>query len=191
MKVILIDGLVSYPGDRFKQPAITAWDEFFKIADNRVDIAHWYISDGGAVRLSARISSIGESGPDRVTLDRIYVEVKGLFDILDPRFKSESEYSKTVRDYRQWVEEGIVQAFESPRIKKKLQKFIDGKTGNKDFAVVTADMDWGLINDELTLLWTNNKKFTIAVIKERQEPKGRKRYHARKLTPKELKQKGL
>ncbi len=189
MKPIVVDQKVCYPENRLKSAAAKMWSEFFRIVDQRVDVAHWKIGEG-TVKLSARVSSIEEAGPDCVDFDRIFVLVHGISEILNAQLGSESALNKTRNEYRAWVEEGIMEAFHSVRIKNKFDKFIAAKTGNANFAIVSAEMDWGLINDELSLLWTRKKTFTIAVIKGRQKAVTKKR-RARKIRPKELERRGL
>src|SRR6185295_19724704 len=100
--------------------------------------------------------------PDAVDLDRVYVRIGGMFEIFRrifaSKFKSkskpkskaqadaeyEAESNEAHRACRAWVEEGIVEAFKSARIQNKFKKFLAAKTGKKEFAIVTADMDWGL-----------------------------------------------
>jgi len=186
----------TYPNKPFKALAAKAWNEFFAIADETCDVAHWRISAHSAtVRLSPRTSSIDESDPDLVSTERIHILVEGIIEVFKTLPDGDPRLDKAIASFRAWAEKGILDAFESARIAKKFERF---NPDEKNFAVVSADTDWGLHEDELSLLWTNNARFTVARIKSRQSAAAKKRKAAgkrrgqrlRKKSPKTLKKEG-
>lgn len=168
-----IKGQGSYPNKPFKQQAKKLWDEFFKVADDTVDIAHSRIGpDSATVRLSARNSRVDESDPDLAPLEPSIVLIGGIINLLNECGSDVPAQKEISSEFRAWAEEGLLEAFQSSQIKKKFEKF---NPDGKPFAIVTAETDCGLQEDELTVIWKNRRTFTVALIKSRQEAAKKKR----------------
>ncbi len=162
---IVIDKRGEFPKKPFRPLATKAWNEFFRIVTADTDIAHWNVhADSGVVQLSARQTTVDEEGPEWEPPPPIAVVVDGIVERLTevPQRHTDEELHE---HFSKWAERGILEAFRSATISKKFERF--NPEGNS-FAIVSAPLDLGLAEDDLSLLWSNDKKLTVATIKRRQ-----------------------
>ena len=138
----------------FRGIAAKGWNEIFKDFDLANDLAHWFI-DGlsSSVRVTARQIDLNEYAPEWKTSTTVIMGVEGFFETL-PEGKVVPT-KKMILEFTQWVENGILESFNSKRIENKFEKL---GLMDKPFTVVTSRTDAGLAEDELTILWTNDKK---------------------------------
>jgi hypothetical protein len=172
---IVLPKKANYTDKSFKSAATDVWDKFFAIAPPETDVAYWLIeADSATVRLAARNSTIDEDGPSWDTSTPIVILVKGIIDALNEADRSTQE--KLRSEFKQWVEVGLLESFTSSRISKKAQALTP--SGDR-FAIVTTSADEGLTHGELTLLWTNDKRFGLRQIVAHQAKAAARREKAR------------
>jgi len=184
--VVIIEPYGAYPDKSFKAIATKAWNEFFANTTDFVNVAHWMIvADAGSIRLSARRSSVDESDPDWVGYEPIGLCAEGVLELLDcePNLVVQDEIRTA---FRAWVEKGILESFQSARVRKKFEKF---NPEAKGFAIVTSTTDCGLAEDKLSLLYRNSTKVTLAKIRTQQSSAAKKRKAGRKRRGQVLKKK--
>ncbi len=169
---ILLEQRGNYPNKSFKSVATKAWSEFFKLAIDGIDLAHWMIeADSATVRLSGRAGFVDESGPDWEMPKPVVILVDGIIESFETNPHSSDK--KLRKHFRQWVEKGILDSFHSLSVTKKFERF---NPDSKSFAIVTSQTDLGLAEDELSLMWSNDNSLSVAKIKSRQKTaKSRKR----------------
>lgn len=171
---ILLDKHGEFNSKSFKTIAVKIWSEFFKVADKSTDLMHWMV-DGfsSTVRVTGRVIDINEYSPEWETSQPIVAIVDGFLESME---EGETVPNPTLLgEYRGWVEDGIMEAFESKRIEKK---FGDMGLSADGFVIVTSPTDAGLAEDELKVLWASDKKLTPASIKSRQKAAQKGKRHA-------------
>lgn len=163
MKLHRIDERLEYPHGTVEQALRKAWNEFFNIAKNGNDLAHWVILPWHEVVYLSSLSSVTDhSDPDLEIPDRIKIEIRGVWKLV--KANSESLTDLLFADVRHWVDNGIVEAFRTPGIAKRFKRF-----GAKSFAIASSACDdYGIGKDAMSILWSNDKALTVENIRARQ-----------------------
>ncbi len=169
---VLLEQRGEFPNKSFKSIAGKMWDKFFELAIPNHDIAHWNV-DGysSTVRLTGREINSNEYSPDWNVTPPIIVIVDGFFESMSP--DETVPNAEMLGKFTQWVEAGIVDSFGLKRIEMKYEK---GAFDSKSFGIVSSPTDAGLADDELELIWSNDKHLSSSKIRSRQlaAQKGRK-----------------
>jgi hypothetical protein len=158
----------------FKPIAAKIWTAFFDLAASPTDLMHWTV-DGfsSTVRVSGRIMDVNEYSPEWKTTQPIVAIVDGLLESMGP---GETVPSLALRnEFREWVENGIMEAFASAPIKGK---FFELGLSKGEFVIVTSPTDAGLAEDELKVLWASDKNITPDSIRIRQKEAQREKRRA-------------
>lgn len=162
---IILEKHGDFNAKSFKPIAAKIWSTFFDVASSPIDLMHWMV-DGfsSTVRISGRVMDVNEYSSEWETTQPIVAIVDGLLESMGP---GETVPNLALRnEFREWVENGIMEAFASQRIKKK---FFDSGLSKGEFVIVTSPSDAGLAEDELKVLWASAKNITPASIRSRQK----------------------
>lgn len=185
MQHVLLEQHGEYRSKPFKTVAGKIWAKFFELADPSYDLMHWMI-DGfsSTVRVTGRRIDENEYGREWKTSQPVIVLVDGFLESMEA--DNPVPNPTMLEEFREWVENGILEAFAMKRVEEKFCALGFPKEG---FAIVTSPTDAGLAEDELKVLWTSNKKVTPVAIKTRQKTarKG-KRAAVKKIRPENHKQ---
>ena len=167
-KLLAVRG--EFPKKQFKSCANELWLQFLVEFTGASNVAYWTIeADSGTVKLSARNSKVDEDTPDWNPPAPIVVLVEGILEAFGSEPKSKHEELRL--EFRGWVEKGILDALQSSKVSKKLLDSIN----STDFSVVSTAIDEGLAESELSLIWSNGNRLTIAKIKADQAATKRKK----------------
>jgi hypothetical protein len=171
---ILLEQHGEYQAKLFKSVAGRIWTRFFDVADSSCDLVHWMV-DGysSTVRVTGRRIDENECSPEWETSQPIVAIVDGFLESMEA---GEAVPNPTLlAEFREWVENGIMEAFATKRIEKK---FADMELSKDGFVIVTSPTDAGLAEDELKVLWASDKKMTPAAIRARQKAAQKRKRHA-------------
>ncbi len=171
---ILLEQHGEYKAKSFKTVAGKIWAKFFDLADPSSDLMHWMV-DGfsSTVRVTGRRIDENEYSPDWETSQPIVVLIDGFLESMEA---GESVPTPNMlEEFRDWVENGIMEAFAMKRIEKTFGALDFAKEG---FAIVTSPTDAGLAEDELSVLWASDDKITPAAIRTRQKAAQKGKRHA-------------
>ena len=172
-KPILLEDRANFPRP-FRAVAATAWAAFLKVADPSSDLAHWFIeADSATIRLTARSTLIDEDDPGWIAPIPIVVLVDGILEQFDTE-----DHDAVRRGFYEWAAKGIVESFKLARVRKALHQLIPTSAC---FGVVTSQTDEGLARDELSLLWANHERLTLARIRAQQSKATKPKKHIRKI----------
>lgn len=171
---ILIEQHGEYLAKSFKTVAGKIWTRFFDVADVSCDLMHWMV-DGfsSTIRVTGRRIDENEYSPEWETSRPIVAIVDGFLDSMEAGETVPNP--NLLEDFGEWVEEGIMDAFAMKRIEKR---FADLQFAKNGFVIVTSPTDAGLAEDELKVLWANDKKMTPGAIKARQKAAQQGKRHA-------------
>lgn len=151
-----------FPSGQFKAIAVLMWKKFFEMAPAECDVAHWLIQPNSAhIRVTPRISTVHE-GIEWEPPVPIIAQIEGVIDALNEGANHEDQ---VIANFEKWASWGILEAFQSAAIAKKLQAF----AGDRSFAIVSSPVDEGLREDPLKLIWSSSKKFNLAAIAKNQQ----------------------
>jgi len=155
---------VDYKNKSFSRYATLILDKFFDFHYSNYDLMHWHINGNSTViNVTGRIIDLNEYGEDWTTSKPILAVVKGFHESMAPEELVCSE--EMLEDLENWVEQGIIRAFNSKKIQKR---FNNSHYKDKSFTIASSRTNAGLVEDELRIVWTNDKTITPAAIRERQ-----------------------
>jgi hypothetical protein len=157
----------------FKSEALRGWNDLFAAVSSFHNAIRFEMdAEGGTVTV---ITYPATSEPQCVSMI--------ITSRVDELVEGEDEREEVTKAFYAWVEKGILESFQSARIQKKYTRF---NPDGENCAIVLSKQEecgptvYELASLDLSILWTNNPKFTVSRIKTQQKARTKKRKAAEK-----------